>query len=70
MKYEPECDMMWDKNGYIARRYWDNVFCKFCGTPLNPNESYGEGPGDGPGICMVCLRIIFDEIEEEMTNEY
>jgi len=64
---KPECDLMWDKDGRIARRFWDNVFCKFCGTPLSPNESYGEGPSE-PGICMECLGIIFDEVEKEIVN--
>lgn len=50
------------KDGFFQRRWWDNVFCNFCGNELTPNESYGESPKEF-GICYECLRIIFGVIK-------
>jgi hypothetical protein len=44
------------ESGYFKRRWWDNVFCTFCGNELAPEESYGDSTDIG--ICDECIKIL------------
>ena len=56
---EPEL-FMWGDDGFIKRRYRDNIFCLICGKDLTPDESYGKSPEE-LSICIECGRIIMGE---------